>query len=152
MISKRLTILVFAALLAATLGAEAAPEDDVKVVVERFVAAQNAHDLAAVGDLLWDSPEFLWITRGTAVWGRQPALTRFEGLYRGTWRLEPSMTELRVSLHGDGVARIFVPIAFTIGAAGQEAQKTRFLMNLVLLRTPAGWKVTSILPIPSATP
>ena len=150
--TRRLTILVLVALLAGALGAEAAPEDDVKVVVERFVAAQNAHDLAAVADLVWDSTEFLWITRGTAVWGRQPALTRFEGLYRWTWRLEPSMTELRVSMHGDGVARIFVPIVFAIGAPGQEAQRTRFLMNMALLRTPTGWKVTSILPIPAATP
>ena len=38
---------------------------------------------------------------------------------------------------------------FTIGVPGQEAQKTRLLMNQVLWRTPAGWKVASILPIPA---
>jgi Domain of unknown function (DUF4440) len=106
-------------------------------VIDRFVTAQNAHDLAAVGGLLWDSPQFLWITRGTAIWGRQPALTRFEALYRGTWRLEPALSDLRIIVLGDRVAQIYVPITFTIGAAGQETQKTRFLMNQVLLKDPA---------------
>ena len=129
----------------------AAPEDEVRAVIDRFVAAQNAHDLAAVAELLWDSPQFLWITRGAPIWGRQPALTRFEALYRGTWRLDPALSDLRIMLVADGVAQIYVPIMFTIGAPGQEAQKTRFLMNQVLLKTSTGWKVASILPIPVPT-
>ncbi len=127
----------------------AAPEDEVRAVIDRFVTAQNAHDLAVVGELLWDSPQFLWITRGAPIWGRQPAIARFEALYRGTWRLEPALSDLRITLVADGVAQIYVPITFTIGAPGQEAQKTRFLMNQVLLKTPTGWKVASILPIPA---
>jgi uncharacterized protein (TIGR02246 family) len=137
-------------LLAVVTGAEAGPEDDVRHVVERFVAAQNAHDLSAVGELLWDSTQFLWITRGTAIWGRQAALERFEALYRGTWRLEPAMADLRVTLLGEKAAGIYVPILFTIGPPGQEAQRTRFLMNMVLQRTSDGWKVASILPMPAA--
>jgi hypothetical protein len=39
----------------------------------KFVAAQNAHDLKAVGELLQDSPQFLWITRGVPIWGRDAA-------------------------------------------------------------------------------
>jgi len=49
----------------------------------------------------------------------------------------------------DDVAQLYVPIVFTIGPAGQPAQPTRFLMNQVLVKTPAGWKVSSILPIPA---
>jgi uncharacterized protein (TIGR02246 family) len=135
--------------LAAASGAAAADDADVRSVVERFVAAQNTHDLRAVGELLWDSPQLLWVTRGTAVWGHDAALTRFEALYKGTWRLEPAMAELRVVRLTDGVAEIFMPIVFTIGPAGQPAQTTRFLMNQVLVKTDAGWKVASILPIPA---
>lgn len=137
-------------LLTAASAVEATPEDEVRALVDRFVEAQNAHDLAAVRELLWDSPQFLWITRGTPIWGRPAALTRFEALYRGTWRLEPSLAALRITLLSDSIAQIHVPIVFTIGASGQEAQKTRFLMNQVLLKTPAGWKVASILPIAAA--
>ena len=137
-------------LVLAVVGVVAAADDaEVRVVVERFVAAQNAHDARAVGDLLWDSPQFLWVTRGTAIWGRQPALARFETLYQGTWRLEPVLAKLRIVHVADGVAGIHLPIVFTVGAPGQPAQTTRFLMNQVLVKTGAGWKVASILPIPA---
>lgn len=36
----------------------AAPADDLRATFERFVAAQNAHDLKAVGDLLMEPPSF----------------------------------------------------------------------------------------------
>jgi ketosteroid isomerase-like protein len=127
--------------------ASAAPEDEVRVTFERFVAAQNAHDVKAVGSLLLNSPDFLWITRGTPVWGSGPALKRFTALYEGTWRLDPEASSVKVTMLGESAAQIYVPIMFTIGAAGQPAQPTRFLMNLILVKTPGGWKVSSILPI-----
>ena len=48
--------------------ARAGSEDEVKALFAKFVAAQNAHDLKAVGELLQDSPNFLWITRGMPIW------------------------------------------------------------------------------------
>jgi hypothetical protein len=56
--------------------AAAAPDDEVRATFERFVTAQNAHDLKAVEALLLSSPSFLWITRGTAIWGQEAALLR----------------------------------------------------------------------------
>jgi ketosteroid isomerase-like protein len=129
--------------------ATAAPEDEVRAAFDRFVAAQNAHDIDAVESLLLRSPDFLWITRGAPVWGVDEALKRFTALYAGTWRLEPEPNSLRVTMIGDSVAQIYMPIVFTIGAAGQPPQKTRFLMNQVLVKTPSGWRVSSILPIPA---
>jgi hypothetical protein len=61
--------------------AVAAPEDEVRATFDRFVAAQNAHDVKAVESLLLGSPDFLWITRGTPVWGHDAALKRFTALY-----------------------------------------------------------------------
>jgi uncharacterized protein (TIGR02246 family) len=130
----------------------AAPEDEVKVVFERFVAAQNAHDVREVGALLLDAPHCLWITRGAPIWGHEAALKRFEALYQGTWRLEPDMSALRVMMLGDTSAQVYVSIVFTIGAPGQAAQTTRFLMNQVLVKTSGGWRVSSILPIPVPIP
>jgi ketosteroid isomerase-like protein len=130
--------------------AMAAPEDEVRAAFDRFVAAQNAHDIKAVESLLLGSPNFLWITRGTPVWGHDAALKRFTALYDGTWRLDPEPSGLKITMIGDGVAQIYVPIIFTIGAAGQPPQQTKFLMNQVLVKTLGGWRVSSILPI--ATP
>ena len=127
----------------------AAPEDEVRATFDRFVAAQNAHDIKAVESLLLGSPNFLWITRGAPVWGADEALKRFTALYAGTWRLDPEPSSLRITMIGDGVAQVYVPIVFTIGAAGQPPQQTRFLMNQVLVKTPDGWRVSSVLPIPA---
>lgn len=127
----------------------AAPEDEVRAQFERFVVAQNAHDIKAVGELLLDSPNFLWITRGTPIWGREAALKRFEALYQGTWMLDPRKEELKVIMLRDDVAQLYVPIMFTIGAQNQPAQPSRFLMNQLIVKTPSGWKTATILPIPA---
>jgi ketosteroid isomerase-like protein len=132
--------------------AAAAPEDDVRTTFDHFVIAQNAHDVKAVESLLLGSPNFLWITRGTPVWGPEAALRRFAALYEGTWRLEPEASGLKVTMIGDGAAQVYVPIVFTIGAAGQQPQPARFLMNMILTKTADAWKVSSILPIPAPTP
>jgi ketosteroid isomerase-like protein len=147
---RRWTILITALLLVVTSAwpAHAGGEDDIRAAFQRFVAGQNAHDVATIKDLLLDSPSFLWITRGAPIWGRDAAMTRFEALYTGTWRLEPE-GELRVVMLSDAVAQLFVPIMFTIGSAGSSPQQTRFLMNQTLVKTAAGWKVASILPIAS---
>ena len=139
----------FAAVLMIFAGsAQAGTEDEVKAQFSKFVAAQNAHDLKAVGDMLLDSPQFLWITRGAPIWGREAALKRFEALYQGTWSLDPKTDELKVFEVQPGVAQLYVPITFMIAPAGQTAQPTRFLMNQILVKTPEGWRVSSILPIP----
>ena len=46
-------------------------ESEVTAVFRKFMAAQNAHDIAIVGEIILDSPDFLWITEGTAVRGRE---------------------------------------------------------------------------------
>ena len=129
----------------------AAPEDEVRATFDSFVAAQNRHDGKAVEGLLLASPNFLWITRGTPVWGVDAAMKRFATLYQGTWRLDPEADSLKVIMLGDGVAQLYVPIMFTIGPSGQSAQPTRFLMNQVVVKTATGWKISSILPIPAPT-
>ncbi len=132
--------------------AAATPEDDVRAAFERFVAVQNAHDVKGVGDLLMDAPNFLWITRGAAIWGRPEALKRFESLYAGTWKLAPLMAEFKVTVVTAEMAQLYVPVDFAIGPAGQPAQTTRFLMNQTLIKTAEGWKVASILPMPVPPP
>ena len=132
--------------------ARASSEDEVKALFSKFVAAQNAHDLKTVGDLLQDSPQFLWITRGAPVWGREAALKRFEGLYQGTWSLDPKMDELKVMELQPGVVHLYVPMTFMIAPAGQTAQPARFLMNQVVVKTADGWKISHILPIPVPQP
>lgn len=138
--------------LAVGSSARAGTEDDIKALFTRFAAAQKAHDVTAVGEMVLDAPNFLWITRGTAVWGRTETLKRFTALYAGTWQLEPEMSELKVIVARADTAQLFVPILFRISPAGQPATATRFLMNQTFVKMAAGWKLASILPIPAPAP
>jgi ketosteroid isomerase-like protein len=147
-LARRRFGLLFAGALLVSGSAFGANEDDVRAVFDRFVTAQNAHDVAAVRDLLLDSPSFLWITRGSPIWGREAALKRFEALYQGTWKLTPDNGGLKVIVLSDTTAQLFVPIMFNIGAAGQPAPDAPILMNQTLVKTASGWRVASILPIP----
>jgi hypothetical protein len=128
--------------------ARASVEDEVRAAFDRFVQIQNAHDAKALEPLLADSPQFLWITRGTAVWGRDAALQRFSKLYEGTWRLDPDSTTVRVVPLSDSVAQLHATVQFTIGAPNQPPQTTRFLLNQVLVKSGSAWRVMSIFPIP----
>jgi ketosteroid isomerase-like protein len=144
---------MLAAMLALSAGnAFAAVDDDVKATFDRFVAAQNAHDISAVRDVLLDSPNFLWVTRGAPIWGRDAALKRFESLYQGTWKLSPDSSSLKVVLLSDTTAQLYVPIMFNIGPPGQPAPDAPFLMNQTLVKTAAGWRIANILPIPLPPP
>jgi ketosteroid isomerase-like protein len=149
--SMRALFVAGALALSATI-ASAASEDDVRAVFDQFVNAQNAHDVPGVRELLLDSPNFLWVTRGMPVWGREAALKRFESLYQGTWKLSPDQSNLKTVLVSETTAQLYVPITFNIGAPGQPAPDTPFLMNQTLVKTAAGWRIANILPIPLPAP
>jgi uncharacterized protein (TIGR02246 family) len=137
-----------AVLLAAAGAARAETEDEVKALFAKFIAAQNAHDFKAVGDILLNSPQFFWITRNTPVWGRDAALKRFEENYKGTWLLEPKFDEVKVTELSPGAAQLFVPAVFTIAPAGQTAVPRNFLLTQIYVKTNDGWRLTTILPFP----
>lgn len=151
-LSPRRAICALVAAIALTFsvgGVNASTEDELRAFFDRFVQVQNAHDAKALETLLADSPRFLWITRGTAVWGREAALQRFAKLYEGTWRLDPDPASVRVMPISDGVAQLHATVQFTVGAPNQPPQVTRFLLNQVLVKSDGAWRVMSIFPIPA---
>lgn len=127
--------------------AHAATEDEVRALFGKFVAAQNAHDLKAVGEILQDLPRFLWITRGVQVWGRDAALKRFGEYYQGTWLLEPKLDEIKITELSPDVAQLVAPTVFRIAPPGQTAQPSLFLLNQIYVKTASGWRLASIFPI-----
>ncbi|MEO7252463.1 MAG: nuclear transport factor 2 family protein [Arenimonas sp.] len=149
---KPLAVPLFVTLMLSVGSAFAAPKDDVKRTFDRFVIAQNAHDVAAVRDLLLDSKNFLWVTRGAPIWGRDAAMKRFETLYQGTWKLSPDVSGLKVVMLSDSTAQLFVPIMFNIGPSGQAATDMPVLMNQTLVKSAAGWRIAILLPIPLQAP
>ena len=140
------------ALLCSVGGVHASTEDEVRAFFSRFVQIQNAHDAKALEELLSDSPQFLWITRGAPIWGREAALQRWAKLYEGTWHLEPDPASVRVTLLSEGAAQLHAVVKFTTGAPNQPPQVTRFFLNQVLVKSGGAWRVMSIFPIPAPAP
>jgi hypothetical protein len=122
-------------------------EDDVRGVFDRYIAIQNAHDLTSMRGLLLDSPDFLWVSRGKPVWGREAALKKFEERYKGTWFIEVDRRNLRVISVSRRVAQVYAPTQLTVGDPGVEPDRTRVYINLILVKKPEGWQIASILPI-----
>ena len=142
---------VFAALITAASMATpvhaATMEEEVRAVFDKYIATQNAHDLKSMRNLLADSPDFLWISRGKPIWGREAALKSLEERYKGTWHIDVDKKELRVISVSRRVAQVYAPTQLTVGDPGIEPAKNRVYINLVMVKKPEGWQIVSILPI-----
>ena len=88
----------------------ASVQDEARQFFERFVAAQNAHDLATVGSMLWNSEDFLWVTRGVQVRGSETAFNR-PGVKSGNMhRSAPLSSLFKPEQSLTGVPRLFVAL------------------------------------------
>jgi uncharacterized protein (TIGR02246 family) len=125
----------------------ATTEEEVRAVFDRYVAIQNAHDLKSMRNLLVDSPDFLWITRGKPIWGREAALKDLEERYKGTWHIDFDRKELRVISVSRRVAQVYATTQVTVGDPGAQPAKTLAYINVVMVKKPEGWQIASILPI-----
>ena len=145
---KGLLALVFAVAVVFLAPVQAATmEEEVRAVFDRYVAIQNAHDLRSMRNLFVDSPDFLWISRGKPIWGREAALKELEERYKGTWHLEVEGKELRVISVSRRVAHVYATTQLTAGDAGAKPARTRAYINLVMVKKPEGWQIASVLPI-----
>jgi len=98
---------------------DAAVQTEVKSVFARFIAGQNARDRGVVSDLLLDSKDFVWVQYGgNSVWGHKEAMEAFLDAWKGTWKLDPQLNEMRVGNASPGIAVLITPIIFTHGVAG----------------------------------
>jgi hypothetical protein len=89
-------------------------EGDSRTFFEQFVT--NAHDAEAVALILWDSPDFLRVSRGTQARGTKAAMELFCSYYiaNPTWQFFSAVL-------ADGVVQVLVPVAFTRGVGGYSA-------------------------------
>lgn len=143
---KRFLMLIALAMVA-TLARASTMEDEVRAVFDKYIAIQNAHDLKGMRNLLSDSPDMLWISRGKPIWGRDAALKSLEERYKGTWKIEVDKKELRVISVSRRVAQVYAPTELSVGEPGAEPARNRLYINLLMVKKPEGWRIVSILPI-----
>jgi uncharacterized protein (TIGR02246 family) len=119
---------------------------EVRALYEQFVSAQNASDLKTVRSLLIDGPDFLWITDGMAVWGRDAAIARMSLFQKSEiWRVEPDLGKSRVVELGPGAAIFHLPLLLVIGSATPGPSRLKFLVEVVCRQTSAGWRIAALL-------
>ena len=138
------------ALLAGALGsaapppASAGPAEEARRLYGAFVAAQNAHDFAAVRATLLDSPRFLWVSNGLSIWGVEPALRRMMG-YHGAeiWRIDPLESRAVAVEAGPGSAFLHIPLELTFGERAAPV-RFRILVTALCVATPTGWRIAGL--------
>jgi ketosteroid isomerase-like protein len=117
---------------------------DVLAAYDRFVSAQNARDLSRVREALLDSPDFLWVSDGKSVWGRDALIERmgrFQSLE--VWRAEPFLDRARIVEVSPDVAYIHMPLDLHLGSRA-EPSVTRFLVSILCRRTADGWRIAAL--------
>ena len=132
-------VLLVVAVIAATNPASAASKDEIRSTFTRFINAQNAHDLKEVGNLLGDSPDFLWISQGQVVRKRDAALERFRTLFKGKWRIDPDWSTFQILGLDISTMEVFVNVRTLDDTSAGKAQ-----MNVILVNTAQGWRVQNI--------
>jgi ketosteroid isomerase-like protein len=122
--------------------------EEVLSLYRAFAAAQNRRDTAAVRKMLWESPDFLWISDGRPYWGRETMLLRMAQFQKAdVWRVEPDYASARVVRIGDDAAYVHIPLILVIGAKDDPA-RLRWLVEVVCRRTPDGWRIAGLFTAP----
>lgn len=137
---------IMALAIAVTLGgpALAGPQEEVRALYETFAAAQNARDLEGVRAVLSDSPDFLWISDGRPVWGREAMLDRMAGFQKAeVWRVEPAYDASRVVLLDDDTVVFHIPLVLVLGSAADPA-RLKWLVEVLCQKGPDGWRIAGL--------
>ena len=118
--------------------------DDIVQLYLRFVAAQNAHDLSAVRDLLSDSPDFIWVSDGRAVWGADATVSRMSTFQQSAvWRVVPALDRSRTVVLSGDVGFLHLPLVLTIGSV-DAPDHLPFLVDMVARKSASGWKIEAL--------
>jgi len=126
----------------------------VRALFLRQADAETAHDLAGIDGVLAHAapgqPDpVVFIARAYRFWGREAVTNHFRTTFAGTWKFEPDQEAIRIVPMGADVAHIYAPTRITIGAAGQPGTQYQFLVNEFAIRTAEGWRISTIIPVPT---
>jgi hypothetical protein len=149
LVEDDMTRSIFAALMlmtafAAPRPATAGTAEEVRATYARFVTAQNAHDLAAVREVLADTPQFLWVSDGQSIWGRDATLARMASFQEAeVWRVEPGLAQSVAVPLSETAGFLHLPLDLVIGAASGP-DRLKFLVSVLCVETSHGWRIAAL--------
>jgi ketosteroid isomerase-like protein len=110
----------------------------------QFAAAQNARDLVRIKEVLLDSADFLWVSDGKSVWGRDALIARMSSFQAlEIWRVEPLLDRARVVDVAPDVAYLHMPLDLHLGTKSAPSV-TRFLVSILCRKTAEGWRIAAL--------
>jgi uncharacterized protein (TIGR02246 family) len=127
-----------------------APSDEaaIRALFERQIQAENAHDIAGFAAVLApDKNSVVLVSRAGSFSGRDAVVQRFEGYFKGTWKLDPDWAGIAMVRLSKDAFHLIAPTQITLGAQGKEPQTLRFQINEIAIRTGNGWRFTTIIPV-----
>jgi hypothetical protein len=129
----------------------ASREQGLRALYKQLIAAENAHDIGAVGRLIWDSPSALFVAKTktpaegnwAGYWGKDVVVAHLNALYQGAFVMAPDYTREKVVQLGHDVAETYVPLQISVGYAGQSGKPKPFLMIVDWVRVDGDWKMAT---------
>jgi hypothetical protein len=130
------------------------PSDEaaIRTLFERQIQAENVHDITGFAAVLAPNTlehrnSVVLVTRAGSFSGHDAVVQRFEGYFKGTWKLDPDWAGISVMRLGRDAYHLIAPTQITLGAPGKEPQTLRFQINEIAIRTGNGWRFTTIIPV-----
>ena len=127
-------------------------EQEIRSIYKNLIEAENRHDLSAVRELVWNSPSTLFVAKAPVgwhgYWGIEDVMQHLHDMYQQPFRIDPVYQEEKVVFLTQEIAEAYVPVRISVAYGGQNPAPKPFVMVLVWIHTPAGWKMTTDIPIP----
>ncbi len=132
----------------------AADVAEIRALFLRQAAGETAHDIGVIDAVLARTPPgqpdpVNFVARAYCFWRREAVIEHFRATFAGTWQFEPDQSAIRVIPLGPDIAHIYAPTRITAGAPGQQPATYSFLINEFAIRTPDGWRISAIVPVPA---
>jgi hypothetical protein len=154
--TRKIAVVIMVECLMAVTGANARaatePTEELEGLYRQLIEAENRHDDAAVTAMVWKSPSTLFVAKAPigwrGYWGVNDVLDHLHDVYQPPFRIEPKYEQERVVLLTPEIAETCVPVSITVAYAGQSPVPKPFVMVLLWIKTPQGWKMATDIPIP----
>jgi hypothetical protein len=127
-------------------------EQEIKRIYKRLIDVENKHDLPAVRALVWNSPSTLFVAKAPVGWqghwGIDDVMQHLHEMYQQPFRIDPIYDEEKVAFITSDIAETYIPVQITVAYGGQNPLPKPFVMVLIWIKTPQGWRMTTDSPIP----
>jgi len=128
--------------------------EEIRALFLRQAAGETAQNIDAIDAILaraaaGQPDPVAFVARAYRFWGREAVLEHFRNVFKGTWRFEPDLSALRITPISGDTAHIYAATQITLGPAGGAAATYAFLVNEFAVRTPDGWRIATIVPVPA---